>query len=173
MNGLIKLNTQSENIDTLIEIKRTLLKFSEAQDVSLFTHKGMYLLTKVLLLANEKTRKAYYEYIYKWIDTNKVMTLSEIADFITYIRETQKDLSLQKLDIMDDDDRENISETKRLKLSKLITQEELLKALNEEQPVQEEVIEEPTLEKIDEANEDDAIKEFFPHSNDEDFSDDD
>jgi len=60
-----------------------------------------------------------------WRKVNTVMTVDEITQYINNMREKQKNISLEKLNNMEDIDRENVTELKKLGIINLVSKEEL------------------------------------------------
>lgn len=146
-------------LQTMKEMKAFMMQYGDMHDTSGYMHIVRYVLAMALVEGTQRNaslKPMNYSSVSKWITANTVMTPDKITEYINKKREEQKVLSLVKLDNMDDDDRVNMTEMKKLNLIKLVTRDELIRnGIPEEgDPLEEE-----------------GIREFYPLGNDQDPDD--
>jgi hypothetical protein len=161
LNANKQIKEKDEILVTLKQMKVYMNQHACMYDVSVSMHSVLYVLALALcegVARNNTMKTLYYGTVSKWVNTNAIMTPEKVADFINKKREEQKMLSLVKLDNMDDDDRVNMTEMKKLNLIKLVTRDEL-NAVAEDDPLG------------GEDYDDEGVREFYPAGADEDRED--
>lgn len=127
---LIKLLQGAEEQSEIVtSMKQYIASYDKCYNSARYSHIFSYTLAAALCHGNknnDKRKRNYYSCVSKWSKTNAVMTNTEITAFINTMREKQKDISLKKLDMMEDADRVIQTELKQLGLIKLVTREELV-----------------------------------------------